>query len=38
MIIWKWIRLRFGEGDSSRWIRVKEEVPDPPADPPEEGE
>lgn len=30
MIIWKWIRLRFGQGDSSKWIRVKEEVPDEP--------
>jgi hypothetical protein len=28
MVIWKWIRLRFGQGDSSRWIRVKEEVAD----------
>jgi hypothetical protein len=28
MVIWKWIRLRFGQGDSSRWIRVKDEPDD----------
>lgn len=25
MAFWKWVRLRFGKGNSSKWIRVQVE-------------